>query len=111
MENMEDVYASHHYTQRELLLLLPSSSYSSSSSSSSHKYLPQSSSSSSSHIVEIPPKTHYKQKQNEPHYENITHWRKHLWKLRKKSKLNSEKILKIQTKIVKRHEKYGRKVG
>jgi hypothetical protein len=34
-------------------------------SSSSHTHLPQSSSS-----VEIPPKTRYKQKQNETHYEN-----------------------------------------
>jgi hypothetical protein len=30
---------------------------------------------------------------------------------RKKPKLNSEKIWKIQKKIVKRYEKYGRKVG
>jgi hypothetical protein len=30
-------------------------------------------SSSSSHSVEIPPKTRYKHKQNETHYENITH--------------------------------------
>jgi hypothetical protein len=37
--------------------------------SSSH--IPQSS--SSSNRVEIPPKTRYKQKQNETHYENITH--------------------------------------
>ena len=29
----------------------------------------------------------------------------------KKSKLNSEKIWKIWKKIVKRYEKYGRKVG
>jgi hypothetical protein len=29
----------------------------------------------------------------------------------KKDKLNSEMILKIQKKIVKRYEKYGRKVG
>jgi hypothetical protein len=43
-------------------------------SSSSHTHLPQSSSSSSSHSVEIPPKTRYKQKQNETHYENITHF-------------------------------------
>jgi hypothetical protein len=28
---------------------------------------------SSSHSIEIPPKTRYKQKQSEAHYENITH--------------------------------------
>jgi hypothetical protein len=32
-------------------------------------------------------------------------------KIWKKGKLNSEKILKIQKKIVKRYETYGRKVG
>jgi hypothetical protein len=32
-------------------------------------------------------------------------------KIWKKPKLNSEKIWKIQKKIVKRYEKYGRKVG
>jgi hypothetical protein len=32
-------------------------------------------------------------------------------KIWKKPKLNSEKIWKIQKKIVKRNEKYGRKVG
>jgi hypothetical protein len=32
-------------------------------------------------------------------------------KIWKKHKLNSEKIWKIQKKIVKRYEKYGRKVG
>jgi hypothetical protein len=32
-------------------------------------------------------------------------------KIWKKSKLKSEKIWKIQKKIVKRYEKYGRKVG
>jgi hypothetical protein len=32
-------------------------------------------------------------------------------KIWKKSKLNSEMIWKIQKKIVKRYEKYGRKVG
>ena len=90
-------------TPKKLPLLLPSYYYSSSRSSSiSHTHFPQSS--SSSHIVEIPPKACYKQKQNETHYENITHWRKNLWKLRKKSKLNSEKIWKIQKKIVKRYE-------
>jgi outer membrane protein assembly factor BamA len=34
-----------------------------------------------------------------------------IWKIQKKSKLNSDKIWKIQKKIVKRYEKYGRKVG
>jgi hypothetical protein len=34
-----------------------------------------------------------------------------IWKIRKKSKLNSEMIWKIQKNIVKRNEKYGRKVG
>ena len=34
-----------------------------------------------------------------------------IWKICNKSKLNSEKIWKIQKKIVKRYEKYGRKVG
>jgi hypothetical protein len=32
-------------------------------------------------------------------------------KIWKKPKLNGEKIWKIQKKIVKRYEKYGRKVG
>jgi hypothetical protein len=32
-------------------------------------------------------------------------------KIWKKSRLNSEKIWKIQKKIVKRYEKYGRKVS
>jgi hypothetical protein len=34
-----------------------------------------------------------------------------IWKILKKCKSNSENILKIQKKIVKRYEKYGRKVG
>ena len=34
-----------------------------------------------------------------------------IWKIWKKSKLKSERIWKIQKKIVKRYEKYGRKVG
>ena len=34
-----------------------------------------------------------------------------IWKIWKKSKLNSEMIWKIQKQIVKRYEKYGRKVG
>jgi hypothetical protein len=33
-----------------------------------------------------------------------------IWKIWKKGKSNSEKIWKIQKKIVKRYEKYGRKV-
>jgi len=33
-----------------------------------------------------------------------------IWKIWKKSKLNSEKIWKIQKKIVKRDGKYGRKL-
>jgi hypothetical protein len=34
-----------------------------------------------------------------------------IWKIWKKGKLNSEMIWKIQKKIVKRYEKYGKKVG
>jgi hypothetical protein len=34
-----------------------------------------------------------------------------IWKLWKKRNSNCEKIWKIQKKIVKRYEKYGRKVG
>ena len=34
-----------------------------------------------------------------------------IWKIWKKGKSNSEKILKMQKKIVKRQDKYGRKVG
>jgi hypothetical protein len=34
-----------------------------------------------------------------------------IWKIWKKRKSNSEIIWKIQKKIVKRYEKYGRKVG
>jgi hypothetical protein len=34
-----------------------------------------------------------------------------IWKIWKKSKLNSEKIWKIQKKIVKRYGKYRRKVS
>ena len=34
-----------------------------------------------------------------------------IWNIWKKGKSNSEKIWKIQKKIVKRYEKYGRKVG
>jgi hypothetical protein len=34
-----------------------------------------------------------------------------IWTIWKKGKLNSEKIWKIQQKIVKKYEKYGRKVS
>ena len=34
-----------------------------------------------------------------------------IWKIWKKDKSNSEKIWEIQKKIMKRYEKYGRKVG
>jgi hypothetical protein len=34
-----------------------------------------------------------------------------VWKIGKESKLNSEMIWKILKKIVKRYEKYGRKVS
>jgi hypothetical protein len=34
-----------------------------------------------------------------------------IWKIQKKGKLNSEMIWKIQKKIMKKYEKYGRKVG
>jgi hypothetical protein len=34
-----------------------------------------------------------------------------IWKIWKKSKLNSEKIWKIQKKIVKRHGNYERKIS
>jgi hypothetical protein len=34
-----------------------------------------------------------------------------IWKIWKKSKLNNETISKIQKTIVKRYEKYGRKVS
>ena len=46
-----DFCVSHNYTQRDLLLF-------------HHHH----------ESVEIPPKTRYKQKQNETHYENITHF-------------------------------------
>jgi hypothetical protein len=46
-----DFCVSHNYTQRDLLLHL-------------HHH----------DSVEIPPKTRYKQKPNETHYENITHF-------------------------------------
>jgi hypothetical protein len=34
-----------------------------------------------------------------------------IWKIRKKSQLNSENIWKIQKKIVKRYGKYGKKAS
>jgi hypothetical protein len=34
-----------------------------------------------------------------------------IWKILKKGKSYSEKVWKIQREIVKRYEKYGRKVG
>jgi hypothetical protein len=34
-----------------------------------------------------------------------------IWKIWKKGMLNSEMIWKLQKKIVKRYEKYGKKVG
>jgi peptidoglycan hydrolase CwlO-like protein len=43
--------------------------------------------------------------------ENAEENREKIWKLGKKGKSNSEKIWKIWKKIVKRYEKYGRKVG
>jgi hypothetical protein len=43
--------------------------------------------------------------------ENIEEKSEMIWKIWKKGKSNSEKIWKIQKKIVKRCEKYGRKVG
>ena len=49
-----DFCVSHNYTQRDLILLL-------------HHHHHHDS-------VEIPHKTRYKQKQNETHYENITHF-------------------------------------
>ena len=42
--------------------------------------------------------------------ENIEENSEKIWKLWKKDKLNSEKILKIQKKIVKWYGKYGRKL-
>jgi hypothetical protein len=53
-----DFCVSHNYTQRDLLLLSPPSLL-------LHHHHDS---------VEIPPKTRYKQKQNETHYEIITHF-------------------------------------
>jgi hypothetical protein len=55
-----DFCVSHNYTQRDLLLLLRPPSL--------LLFLHHHDS------VEIPPKSRYKQKQNETHYENITHF-------------------------------------
>jgi hypothetical protein len=57
-----DFCVSHNYTQRDLLLILlrPSSLL------LLHHHHQDS--------LEIPPKTRYKQKQNETHYDNITHF-------------------------------------
>jgi hypothetical protein len=41
--------------------------------------------------------------------ENMEENSEMIWKISKKSQLNSEKILKIQKKIVKRYGKYKRK--
>jgi hypothetical protein len=43
--------------------------------------------------------------------ENTEEYCEMIGKIWKKSRLNSEKIWKIQKKIVKRYEKYGRKVS
>jgi hypothetical protein len=43
--------------------------------------------------------------------ENTEENSEQIWKLWKKGKSNGEKIWKIHKKIVKRYEKYGRKVG
>jgi hypothetical protein len=56
-----DFCVSHNYTQRYLLLLRPPSLF----LLLLHHHHDS---------VEIPPKTRYKQKQNETHYENITHF-------------------------------------
>jgi hypothetical protein len=47
-------------------------------------------SSSSSHSVEIPPKTRYKQKQNETQYENITHFNVNIYDKTATSQQNSD---------------------
>jgi hypothetical protein len=43
--------------------------------------------------------------------ENMEENSEMIWKMWKKGKSNSEKIWKIQKKLVKRYEKYGRRVG
>ena len=42
---------------------------------------------------------------------NIEENSEKIWRIWMKGKSNSENIRKIQKKIVKRYEKYGRKVG
>jgi hypothetical protein len=69
MEMMEDFCVSHNYTQRDHLLPPPLPPLASSSSAAVLHLLRRRGSNS----VEIPPKTRYKEKQNETHYENITH--------------------------------------
>jgi hypothetical protein len=68
MEMMEDFCVSHNYTQRDHLLPPPLPPLASSSAAVLHLLRRRGSNS-----VEIPPKTRYKEKQNETHYENITH--------------------------------------
>ena len=58
-----DFCVSHNYTQRDLLLLRPPSLLLFLLLLHHHH-----------DSVEIPPKTRYKQKQNETYYENITHF-------------------------------------
>ena len=60
-----DFCVSHSYTQRDLLLLCPHSL---------RLLRPPSLLLHHHDSVEISPKTRYKQKQNETHYENITHF-------------------------------------
>jgi hypothetical protein len=43
--------------------------------------------------------------------ENTAENSENIWKLWTKGKSNSEKIWTIQKNIVKRYEKYGRKIG
>ena len=62
-----DFCVSHNYTQRDLLLLLLLLLRPPSLLLLLHHHHHHDS-------VEIPPKTRYKQKQNETHYENITHF-------------------------------------
>ena len=52
-----------------------------------------------------------KPKLNNEDMENTEENSEQIWELWKKGKSNGEKIWKIQKKIVKRYEKYGRKVG
>ena len=74
---MEDLCVSHYYTKRDLSLLLlrrrPPLPPPPPSSSAAVLLLRRRRRRSGSNSVEIPPKTGYKQKQNETHYENITH--------------------------------------